>query len=81
MASWWDSEILCLDGNLKLWHPLSVTTRGSGVSDRQAAENIFVQLTVARLPATLLPTAVGLFVGYLYRSDVLQLKSWRIPPR
>lgn len=47
----------------------------------QDADNIFVQLTVSRLPATLLPTVVGLFVGYLYRSDALQLKGWRLHPR
>ncbi|PIL37399.1 hypothetical protein GSI_01093 [Ganoderma sinense ZZ0214-1] len=54
---------------------------GLGMSDKIWIYAIAFQLTVARLPATLLPTAVGLFVGYMYRSDVLQLKSWRLPPR
>ncbi|KAI1796117.1 hypothetical protein LXA43DRAFT_988443 [Ganoderma leucocontextum] len=54
---------------------------GVGMSDKIWIYAIAIQLTVARLPATVLPTAVGLFVGYLYRSDVLQLKSWRLPRR
>ena len=72
MARVWDKEMCCLDVGLRLWHR-STTTGVLGVSDRQAADKNLVQLTVARLPATLLPTAVGLFVGYLYRSDVLQI--------
>ncbi|KAI0939895.1 hypothetical protein AcW1_004766 [Taiwanofungus camphoratus] len=37
------------------------------------------QLAISHLPATLLPTVLGLLSGFIYRSDVLQLKSWRIP--
>ncbi|EJF62338.1 hypothetical protein DICSQDRAFT_58224 [Dichomitus squalens LYAD-421 SS1] len=54
---------------------------GVGMSDKIWVYAIAIQLALARLPSTLLPTAVGLFVGYLYRSDFLQLKSWRIPPK
>ncbi|KAI0751069.1 hypothetical protein C8Q80DRAFT_1217935 [Daedaleopsis nitida] len=54
---------------------------GVGMSDKVWAYAVAAQLAVSRLPATLLPAAIGVFVGYLYRSDVLQLKSWRISPR
>ncbi|TBU33062.1 hypothetical protein BD309DRAFT_971994 [Dichomitus squalens] len=54
---------------------------GVGMSDKIWVYAIAIQLALARLPSTLLPTVVGLFVGYLYRSDFLQLKSWRIPPK
>ncbi|EPS98752.1 hypothetical protein FOMPIDRAFT_1061153 [Fomitopsis schrenkii] len=39
------------------------------------------QLAISQFPPTLLPTIVGFHTGYLYRSDILQLKSWRIPNR
>ncbi|KAI0722389.1 hypothetical protein C8T65DRAFT_629198 [Cerioporus squamosus] len=54
---------------------------GVGMSDKMWAYAVALQLAVAQFPATLLPTAIGLLVGYLYRSDFLQLKSWRISPR
>ncbi|TFK94251.1 hypothetical protein K466DRAFT_580209 [Polyporus arcularius HHB13444] len=54
---------------------------GIGMSDKIWAYAVALQLAVAQFPATLLPTAIGLLVGYLYRSDFLQLKSWRISPR
>ncbi|KZT71560.1 hypothetical protein DAEQUDRAFT_665684 [Daedalea quercina L-15889] len=37
------------------------------------------QLAISQFPSTLVPALVGLHTGYLYRSDILQLKSWRIP--
>ncbi|RPD66887.1 hypothetical protein L226DRAFT_608168 [Lentinus tigrinus ALCF2SS1-7] len=54
---------------------------GVGMSDKIWVYAVAVQLAVAQFPVTLLPTAIGLLVGYLYRSDFLQLKSWRISPR
>ncbi|OCH94275.1 hypothetical protein OBBRIDRAFT_769970 [Obba rivulosa] len=40
-----------------------------------------LQLAISKSPATLLPAVTGLLCGYLYRSDFLQLKSWRVPHR
>ncbi|KAI0353122.1 hypothetical protein OH77DRAFT_664574 [Trametes cingulata] len=54
---------------------------GVGMSDKVWVYAIAAQLAVTRMPEKLLPTAVGLLAGYLYRSDFLQLKSWRISPR
>ena len=42
---------------------------------------LVVQIAQIPFPTKLLPSAIGLLVGYLYRSDFLQLKSWRISPR
>ncbi|KAI0375933.1 hypothetical protein BV20DRAFT_1032305 [Pilatotrama ljubarskyi] len=53
---------------------------GLGMSDKVWVYAIAAQLVVTRLPEKLLPTAVGLLTGYLYRSDFLQLKSWRVSP-
>ncbi|KAJ3487732.1 hypothetical protein NLI96_g3344 [Meripilus lineatus] len=38
-------------------------------------------LAMSNVPSVLLPTAVGLLTGFIYRSDILQLKGWRIPRR
>ncbi|KAI9000747.1 hypothetical protein BD414DRAFT_472621 [Trametes punicea] len=51
---------------------------GVGMSDKIWVYAIATQLAATRFPDKLLPTAVGLFVGYLYRSDFLQLKAWRV---
>ncbi|KAH9855067.1 hypothetical protein C2E23DRAFT_816657 [Lenzites betulinus] len=51
---------------------------GVGMSDKVWVYAIAAQLAISQLPAKLLPAAVGLLAGYLYRSDFLQLKGWRI---
>ncbi|KAL7282615.1 hypothetical protein ACG7TL_004087 [Trametes sanguinea] len=38
-------------------------------------------LAATRFPDKLLPTLVGLLAGYLYRTDFLQLKGWRVSAR
>ncbi|KAH9943193.1 uncharacterized protein BXZ73DRAFT_87581 [Epithele typhae] len=54
---------------------------GLPMSDKVWVYAIAAQLLLHPFPPKLLPAAVGLFVGYLYRSDFLQLKGWRISPR
>ncbi|KZT05568.1 uncharacterized protein LAESUDRAFT_681043 [Laetiporus sulphureus 93-53] len=54
---------------------------GVDLSDKIWVYLVAGQLAITRFPASLLPTALGLLSGYLYRSDFLQLKSWRIPHR
>ncbi|KAI0776178.1 hypothetical protein BD413DRAFT_649656 [Trametes elegans] len=51
---------------------------GVGMSDKIWVYAIAAQLASTHLPAKLLPVAVGILVGYLYRSDFLQLKGWRV---
>ncbi|KAI0650462.1 hypothetical protein C8Q79DRAFT_943802 [Trametes meyenii] len=51
---------------------------GVGMSDKVWVYAIAAQLAATRFPAELLPIAVGLLTGYLYRSDFLQLKGWRV---
>ncbi|KAI0677270.1 hypothetical protein C8Q78DRAFT_1001929 [Trametes maxima] len=51
---------------------------GVGFSDKAWVYAIAAQLAATRFPAELLPIAVGLLAGYLYRSDFLQLKGWRV---
>ncbi|EIW61608.1 uncharacterized protein TRAVEDRAFT_118194 [Trametes versicolor FP-101664 SS1] len=51
---------------------------GLGMSDKVWVYAIAAQLASTQFPAKLLPTAVGLLAGYLYRSDFLQLKGWRL---
>jgi hypothetical protein len=40
-----------------------------------------LQLALGNPPATLLLAACGLASGSIYRSDILQLKGWRIPQK
>ncbi|KAI0638461.1 hypothetical protein C8Q77DRAFT_1215258 [Trametes polyzona] len=54
---------------------------GVGMSDKIWVYAIAAQLAISQFPAKLLPTAVGLLAGYIYRSDFLQLKGWRISTR
>ncbi|KAH9899579.1 hypothetical protein C8Q73DRAFT_638142 [Cubamyces lactineus] len=54
---------------------------GVGMSDKVWVYAIAAQLAITRFPNKLLPTAVGLLAGYLYRSDFLQLKAWRVSTR
>ncbi|KAI0832709.1 hypothetical protein BC628DRAFT_1441792 [Trametes gibbosa] len=51
---------------------------GVGMSDKVWVYAIAAQLAISQFPAKLLPAAVGLLAGYLYRSDLLQLKGWRV---
>ncbi|TFY67654.1 hypothetical protein EVJ58_g1506 [Rhodofomes roseus] len=54
---------------------------GLDLNDKVWVYILAAQLTISQFPRTLVPTLVGLHAGYLYRSDILQLKSWRIPHR
>lgn len=54
---------------------------GLGMSDKVWVYAIAAQLLITRIPATILPAAVGIMTGMMYRSDLLQLKSWRISHR
>ncbi|EMD40510.1 hypothetical protein CERSUDRAFT_111107 [Gelatoporia subvermispora B] len=50
---------------------------GVDLTDKIWTYAIAVQLAISQTPTTLLPALIGLLSGYLYRSDFLQLKSWR----
>ncbi|KAH9948805.1 hypothetical protein B0H21DRAFT_732126 [Amylocystis lapponica] len=54
---------------------------GLGFNDKIWVYAVAAQLALSHTPSTLLPTVVGLLSGYIYRSDLLQLKGWRIPHR
>lgn len=54
---------------------------GAVVSDKIWVYVVAGQLAISYVPASLLPALIGIFTGYVYRSDVLQLKGWRIPHR
>ncbi|KAI0331295.1 hypothetical protein GY45DRAFT_1249049 [Cubamyces sp. BRFM 1775] len=54
---------------------------GVGMSDKVWVYATAAQLVMTRFPDKLLPAAVGLLAGYLYRSDFLQLKTWRVSTR
>ncbi|CDO73809.1 hypothetical protein BN946_scf185015.g138 [Trametes cinnabarina] len=54
---------------------------GLGMSDKIWVYAIAAQLAATRFPDKVLPTLVGLLAGYIYRSDLLQLKGWRVPAR
>ncbi|OSD04562.1 hypothetical protein PYCCODRAFT_1443827 [Trametes coccinea BRFM310] len=54
---------------------------GLGMSDKIWVYAIAAQLAATRFPDKLLPTLVGLLAGYLYRTDFLQLKGWRVSAR
>ncbi|KAI0797082.1 hypothetical protein C8Q75DRAFT_225205 [Abortiporus biennis] len=54
---------------------------GVTMSDKIWVYALVFQLTLSQFPATLITALLGVFTGYLYRSDLLQLKGWRIPHR
>ncbi|KAI0082497.1 hypothetical protein K474DRAFT_1611586 [Panus rudis PR-1116 ss-1] len=54
---------------------------GIGMSDKIWFYVLAFQLAISQLPASMVPTAVGLLTGALYRSDFLQLKGWRLSHR
>ncbi|KAI0346896.1 hypothetical protein BDW22DRAFT_1351185 [Trametopsis cervina] len=52
---------------------------GVTFSDKVWVYGTASQLAIGQVPATLLTSIVGITVGYVYRSDMMQLKGWRIP--
>jgi len=52
---------------------------GVTMSDKIWVYAIAMQLALSYTPATLLPALLGIITGYIYRSDILQLKGWRVP--
>ncbi|CCM01733.1 uncharacterized protein FIBRA_03799 [Fibroporia radiculosa] len=50
-------------------------------SDKIWLYALAAQLFILHFPSGSIPVAVGLLSGYVYRSDILQLKSWRVPYR
>jgi len=51
---------------------------GVSLSDKAWTYALALQLAVSYTPATLLPVLLGLLTGYIYRSDILPLKGWRV---
>ncbi|GJE84864.1 CUE domain-containing protein [Phanerochaete sordida] len=54
---------------------------GATFSDKIWAYATAAQLAVSSGPPTLLLASCGIVTGYIYRSDILQLKGWRVPQK
>ncbi|CAL1700219.1 unnamed protein product [Somion occarium] len=54
---------------------------GVSMSDKIWVYALATQVSISHLPATLILAVIGLLTGLLYRSELLQLKGWRIPHR
>ncbi|PCH40949.1 hypothetical protein WOLCODRAFT_137098 [Wolfiporia cocos MD-104 SS10] len=54
---------------------------GLTVNDKATTYLLAAQLAISHFPSTMLPISMGILSGYIYRSDLLQLKSWRVPHR
>ncbi|KAL6309787.1 hypothetical protein BKA93DRAFT_723014 [Sparassis latifolia] len=52
---------------------------GVALDDKIWVYAVAALLSISHLPSTLLLAVLGLLSGYVYRSDMFQLKSWRIP--
>ncbi|KAI0092404.1 hypothetical protein BDY19DRAFT_924159 [Irpex rosettiformis] len=52
---------------------------GLTFSDKFWVYGTGLQLALGHVPSTLLTSIVGLTSGYFYRSDIMQLKGWRVP--
>ncbi|KIY50197.1 hypothetical protein FISHEDRAFT_57542 [Fistulina hepatica ATCC 64428] len=54
---------------------------GAPLNNKSFMYMLALQLAFSRTPGSLLPAVIGLSVGQLYRSDLTNLKHYRLPPR
>ncbi|TCD67515.1 hypothetical protein EIP91_012320 [Steccherinum ochraceum] len=59
-------------------HAYQFKVFGISMSDKIWTYALALQLALSYAPATFLPMSLGLLTGYVYRSDVLPLKGWRV---
>lgn len=53
---------------------------GVPLSNKAFTYALALQLALGHLPGSLVSSCVGLLVGYIYRSELINIKTWRVSP-
>lgn len=53
---------------------------GVPLSNKAFTYVLALQLALGHLPGSLVSSCVGLLVGYIYRSELINIKTWRVSP-